>query len=109
MAFPIVPCPRLSMIRMQPQPTLVPICLYIRILALLPIPALVLHTLLKPRSYPNSPHHNWLHRSLALSRLCWSPVFIREMPAYCTQDCHYFYRTALRGLNICTTVSPLYS
>jgi hypothetical protein len=31
------------------------------------------------------------------------------MPSYCLQDCHYFYRTALRGLNISTTVSPLYA
>lgn len=31
------------------------------------------------------------------------------MPAYCLQDCHYFYRTALRGLNISTAVSPLYA
>lgn len=30
------------------------------------------------------------------------------MPAYYLQDCHYFYRTALRGLNISTSVSPLY-
>lgn len=30
------------------------------------------------------------------------------MPAYCLQDCHYFYRTALRGLSISTSVSPLY-
>lgn len=31
------------------------------------------------------------------------------MPSYCLQDCHYFYRTALRGLNISTHVSPLYA
>jgi hypothetical protein len=31
------------------------------------------------------------------------------MPSYCLQDCHYFYRTALRGLNISTRVSPLYA
>lgn len=31
------------------------------------------------------------------------------MPSYCLQDCHYFYRTALRGLNISTYVSPLYA
>lgn len=31
------------------------------------------------------------------------------MPSYCFQDCHYFYRTALRGLNISTHVSPLYA
>lgn len=31
------------------------------------------------------------------------------MPSYCLQDCHYFYRTALRGLNISTSVSPLYT
>lgn len=30
------------------------------------------------------------------------------MPTYYLQDCHYFYRTALRGLNISTSVSPLY-
>lgn len=31
------------------------------------------------------------------------------MPAYCLQDCHYFYRTALRGLNVATFISPLYA
>ena len=31
------------------------------------------------------------------------------MPSYCLQDCHYFYRTALRGLNISTSISPLYA
>jgi hypothetical protein len=31
------------------------------------------------------------------------------MPRYCLHDCHYFYRTALRGLNISTHVSPLYA
>ncbi|UQC74424.1 uncharacterized protein CLUP02_01075 [Colletotrichum lupini] len=31
------------------------------------------------------------------------------MPPFCFQDCHYFYRTALRGLNISTNVSPLYA
>jgi hypothetical protein len=30
------------------------------------------------------------------------------MPAYYLHDCHYFFRTALRGLNISTSVSPLY-
>ena len=33
----------------------------------------------------------------------------RGMPPYCLQDCHYFYRTALRGLNISTRVSPLHA
>jgi len=27
------------------------------------------------------------------------------MPAYYLQDCHYFYRTALRGLNISITTT----
>jgi hypothetical protein len=31
------------------------------------------------------------------------------MPPYYFQDNHYFYRTALRGLNICTSISPLYA
>lgn len=31
------------------------------------------------------------------------------MPAYCLQDCHYFYRSALRLLNIDTSVCPLYA
>lgn len=31
------------------------------------------------------------------------------MPAYYLHDCHYFYRTALRGLNVNTSVSPLYA
>lgn len=38
-----------------------------------------------------------------------SPCLKRDMPSYYLQDCHYFYRTALRGLNISTSVSPLYS
>ncbi len=129
MAFPIVPCPLRSAYGMQPQPTppvmsrtpshphpipshspgLVPIYLYIISLALLPIPHFCLTLSLKASLILQNPHLHWLHRSLALPRLCWSPALIRDMPAYCTQDCHYFYRTALRGLNICTTVSPLYS
>lgn len=31
------------------------------------------------------------------------------MPSYYNQDCHYFYRTTLRGLSIATLVSPLYT
>jgi hypothetical protein len=31
------------------------------------------------------------------------------MPAYCHEDCHYFYRTALRLLSISTSISPLYA
>jgi hypothetical protein len=31
------------------------------------------------------------------------------MPAYCLHDCHYFYRSALRLLNISTSISPLYA
>lgn len=31
------------------------------------------------------------------------------MLSYCLRDCQYFYRTALRGLNIGTHVSPLYA
>jgi len=31
------------------------------------------------------------------------------MPAYCLQDCHYFYRSALRLLSISTSISPLYA
>lgn len=31
------------------------------------------------------------------------------MPAYYHQDCHYFYRTRLRGLGIVTLVCPLHS
>jgi hypothetical protein len=35
---------------------------------------------------------------------------LRVMPNYFLQeDCHYFYRTALRGLNVSTSVSPLYA
>lgn len=37
------------------------------------------------------------------------PRNARVMPAYFLQDCHYFYRTALRGLNVSTSVSPLYT
>ena len=32
-----------------------------------------------------------------------------SMPGYYHQDCHYFYRTSLRGLSIATLVSPLHS
>ncbi|OCK80178.1 hypothetical protein K432DRAFT_382459 [Lepidopterella palustris CBS 459.81] len=32
-----------------------------------------------------------------------------SMPAYCLQDCHYFYRSALRLLSISTFISPLYA
>jgi len=32
-----------------------------------------------------------------------------SMPGYYNQDCHYFYRTSLRGLSIATLVSPLHS
>lgn len=28
---------------------------------------------------------------------------------YYLHDCHYFYRTALKGLNVNTSVSPLYA
>lgn len=31
------------------------------------------------------------------------------MPNYYEHDCHYFFRTALRGLSITTLVSPLHS
>jgi len=31
------------------------------------------------------------------------------MPPYCLHDCHYFYRTALRLLNIATLVAALYA
>ena len=31
------------------------------------------------------------------------------MPAYYLQDCHYFYRTALRLLSIAVIISPLES
>lgn len=31
------------------------------------------------------------------------------MPNYYHQDCHYFYRTRLRGLGIVTLVCPLHS
>lgn len=39
------------------------------------------------------------------------PQFLSSlsMPVYYLQDCHYFYRTALRGLNVSTTISPLYA
>jgi len=42
-----------------------------------------------------------------LLQRCCSKISV--MPAYYLQDCHYFYRTALRGLNICTTVAPLFA
>src|ERR1700677_2735541 len=31
------------------------------------------------------------------------------MPSYCHQDCHYFYRTALRLLSIPTLLSVIYA
>jgi hypothetical protein len=34
---------------------------------------------------------------------------LAPMPAYCLQDCHYFYRSALRHLSIATSISPLYA
>lgn len=40
----------------------------------------------------------------------WIPLLLASvMPSYYLQDCHYFYRTALRGLNIETSVCPLYA
>jgi hypothetical protein len=32
-----------------------------------------------------------------------------QMPSYCLQDCHYFYRSALRLLSIPTVNSPIYA
>ena len=67
------------------------------------------------------PHVNSCHSSyIALihffpspvPQLCWlllDVTFLSGMPAYFLQDCHYFYRTALRGLNIGVFVSPLYA
>lgn len=37
------------------------------------------------------------------------PYEDRPMPSYYHQDCHYFYRTSLRGLSVVTVVSPLHS
>jgi hypothetical protein len=55
----------------------------------------------------STPHcastRDYIHSSFSID------VLLLVMPSYCTQDCHYFYRTALRGLNISTTVSPLYA
>lgn len=51
-------------------------------------------------------------KTLARKRRIPTHVFLLDidlMPSYCLQDCHYFYRTALRGLNISTSVSPLYT
>lgn len=52
---------------------------------------------------------------LGRPRLCYQssilpyPETFPSMPYYCPQqDCHYFYRTALRGLNVSTSVSPIY-
>ena len=38
-----------------------------------------------------------------------SDVYTHLMPYYCLQDCHYFFRTALKGLAISTFVSPLHA
>lgn len=51
-------------------------------------------------------------KTLTRKRRIPTYVFLLDidlMPSYCLQDCHYFYRTALRGLNISTSVSPLYT
>lgn len=32
-----------------------------------------------------------------------------SMPAYCFQDCHYFYRSALRLLSLPTIIGALYA
>lgn len=38
-----------------------------------------------------------------------APPLSVPMPVYCLQDCHYFFRSALRLLNISTNISPLYA
>lgn len=56
------------------------------------------------------------HEASSLLTLPAHPIFFAlsavtsrvGMPAYYLHDCHYFFRTALRGLNISTSVSPLY-
>lgn len=57
---------------------------------------------------PPSPSSAHIH---TLSYICHHRLLCSSsgMPSYCLQDCHYFYRTALRGLNISTSVSPLYA
>jgi hypothetical protein len=55
---------------------------------------------IRPEFYKSPSHPKYLY---ALGK---SPV---PMPAYCLQDCHYFYRSALRHLNIATSISPLYA
>lgn len=37
-----------------------------------------------------------------------SRIFL-PMPYYCLHDCHYFYRTACKGLNVSTAIIPLYA
>lgn len=54
----------------------------------------------RPFLYKNLPSHT-LSTLLRIA-----PVL---MPAYCLQDCHYFYRSALRLLNICTSICPLHA
>lgn len=69
------------------------------------------------RAYPKTPKSITCHWPLdcfiipyiSLSRLTFlHEIHLFPMPAYCLQDCHYFFRTALRGLSVATQVSPLY-
>jgi hypothetical protein len=55
---------------------------------------------IRPESYKSVPHPKYLYH-LGKSLV--------PMPAYCLQDCHYFYRSALRHLSIATSISPLYA
>jgi hypothetical protein len=55
---------------------------------------------IRPESYKSSPQLKYLYL-LGKRRV--------PMPVYCLQDCHYFYRSALRHLNIATSISPLYA
>ncbi|KAI1836253.1 hypothetical protein DTO006G1_2462 [Penicillium roqueforti] len=45
---------------------------------------------------------------LSFARIC-SAHDIVPMPSYCLQDCHYFYRTALRLLSIPTFLASRYA
>lgn len=62
---------------------------------------------------PLSPSAHLTTSSFSHSIVCQRLVRLGRtpsgMPSYFLQDCHYFYRTALRGLNISTRVSPLYA
>ena len=62
---------------------------------------------------PRCPRYSWRTTYLRTLPVLLLPsnlvTTLVHMPSYCLQDCHYFYRTALRGLSIATLIAPLFS